>query len=64
MHIGLMETSDAEDLQYVYAWRLEQEVTLRREKNCGMTDEEVTRFVDGCWFTFDRLLMTRATYES
>ncbi|KAL9584570.1 MAG: hypothetical protein Q9212_002033 [Teloschistes hypoglaucus] len=44
---------DAEDLQYVYAWRLEQEATLRREKGCGMTDEEVTRFVDGYFPSYE-----------
>ncbi|KAL8698114.1 MAG: hypothetical protein Q9201_006752 [Fulgogasparrea decipioides] len=42
------EVSDAEDTQYVYEWRLEQEAALRREKGSGMTDEEVVNFVNGC----------------
>ncbi|KAI1491457.1 P-loop containing nucleoside triphosphate hydrolase protein [Biscogniauxia mediterranea] len=37
---------DAEDLSWVYDWRLEQEVALRREKGAGMTDDEVVAFVD------------------
>jgi len=38
---------DAEDTEYVYEWRLEQERALRREKGTGMSDEMVRRFVDG-----------------
>jgi D-glycerate 3-kinase len=41
---------DAEDTRWVYTWRLEAEVKLRREKGSGMTDEQVKRFVDGCEF--------------
>ncbi|KAI4103599.1 MAG: hypothetical protein L6R37_003745 [Teloschistes peruensis] len=44
---------DAEDLQYVYAWRLEQEATLRRERGRGMTDEEVKKFVDGYYPSYE-----------
>ena len=40
--------SDAEDPLYVYAWRLEQEASLRCAKGDGMTDEQVTEFVNGC----------------
>lgn len=40
--------SDAEDTQYVYAWRLEQEAALRASKGTGMTDEQVVKFVNGC----------------
>ena len=39
---------DAEDTQFVYAWRLEQEVALREKRGTGMTDEQVRQFVDGC----------------
>ncbi|KAK0357417.1 hypothetical protein LTR94_000451 [Friedmanniomyces endolithicus] len=39
---------DAEDTQYVYDWRLEQEAALRAAKGTGMTGEQVVRFVNGC----------------
>lgn len=39
---------DAQDPLYVYAWRLEQEASLRSTKGHGMTDEQVVAFVDGC----------------
>lgn len=40
---------DAEELEWVYEWREEQEVGLRREKGekGGMSREEVVRFVHG-----------------
>ncbi|UNI21895.1 Glycerate 3-kinase [Purpureocillium takamizusanense] len=42
---------DSEDVGYVYAWRLEQEEALRRDRGgdpaAGMTPEQVVRFVDG-----------------
>ncbi|KAH8193665.1 hypothetical protein TruAng_012169 [Truncatella angustata] len=37
---------DAEDTQYVYDWRREQEVKLRAEKGTGMTDEQVVRQIE------------------
>ncbi|KAK7956921.1 D-glycerate 3-kinase [Apiospora aurea] len=37
---------DAEDLEWVYDWRLEQEVNLIRERGSGMTREQVVKFVD------------------
>lgn len=40
--------SDAQDLHFVYDWRQEQERTLRAAKGTGMTEEQVTKFVDGC----------------
>ena len=43
-----MMTSDAENIRYVYDWRLEQEVELRAIKGAGMTNEQVHKFVDGC----------------
>ncbi|VUC21794.1 unnamed protein product [Clonostachys rosea] len=41
---------DAEDLEFVYGWRAEQEEHLRRDKgdpNAGMSPEQVVKFVDG-----------------
>ncbi|KAG6059934.1 hypothetical protein E4U17_005393 [Claviceps sp. LM77 group G4] len=41
---------DSEHLDYVYAWRQEQEESLRRARgdpSAGMTPEQVVRFVDG-----------------
>lgn len=49
--------SDAEDTQYVYAWRLEQEAALRKAKGTGMTDEQVLNFVNGCEFLLAALLL-------
>ena len=43
-----MFSSDAEDSQYVYDWRLEQEAAMRAQKGTGMTDEQVVMFVNGC----------------
>ena len=40
--------SDTQDLHYVYEWRQEQEQTLRAAKGTGMTQDQVTHFVDGC----------------
>ncbi|GES59984.1 uridine/cytidine kinase [Aspergillus terreus] len=40
--------SDAQDLHFVYDWRQEQERTLRAAKGTGMTEEQVTNFVNGC----------------
>ncbi|KAI1503976.1 P-loop containing nucleoside triphosphate hydrolase protein [Biscogniauxia marginata] len=44
---------DAEDLVWVYDWRLEQEVALRREKGAGMTDEQVVAFVDAYYPAYE-----------
>ncbi len=49
-------SSDAEDPQYVYEWRLEQEAGLRRDKGCGMTEKQVVDFVNGCMLHFVWLL--------
>lgn len=38
---------DAEDLEFVYEWRLEQERKLRQKKGQGMNDEEVEAFGEG-----------------
>jgi D-glycerate 3-kinase len=44
---------DAEDTEYVYDWRLQQEAMLRREKGTGMTDDEVVRFVDAYYPAYE-----------
>lgn len=44
---------DAQDPQYVYHWRLDQEVDLRRKKGTGMTDEQVKRFIDGYYPSYE-----------
>lgn len=44
---------DAEDIEYVYGWRLEQEQVLRRERGIGMTDEQVVRFVDAYYPAYE-----------
>lgn len=50
-----VKRSDAEDTQYVYAWRLEQEAALRATKGTGMTDERVVKFVNGCEYMAQRV---------
>lgn len=44
---------DAEDLQYVYKWRLDQEVDLRKKRGSGMTDEQVKHFIDGYYPSYE-----------
>ena len=44
---------DAENTEYVYDWRLEQEVKLRAQRGTGMTDEEVVRFVDAYYPAYE-----------
>ncbi|KAK2064974.1 D-glycerate 3-kinase [Colletotrichum caudatum] len=44
---------DAEDTQYVYGWRLQQEAALRRERGAGMTDEQVVKFVDSYYPAYE-----------
>lgn len=47
---------DAEDLGYVYGWRLEQEDHLREERGdpeAGMTSQEVVKFVDGYYPAYE-----------
>ncbi|KAJ6444388.1 D-glycerate 3-kinase [Purpureocillium lavendulum] len=48
--LGAFVHVDSEDVEYVYAWRLEQEEALRRERgdpSAGMTPDQVVHFVDG-----------------
>lgn len=47
---------DSEDTAHVYAWRQEQEDSLRRAKHdetAGMTPEQVVRFVDGYYPAYE-----------
>ncbi|KAK3390838.1 P-loop containing nucleoside triphosphate hydrolase protein [Podospora didyma] len=46
---------DAEDTEYVYAWRLQQETQLRAERGTGgaMTDEQVIKFVDAYYPAYE-----------
>ncbi|MCJ1284556.1 hypothetical protein MMC26_003889 [Xylographa opegraphella] len=44
---------DAENTNFVYEWRLEQEASLRLKKGDGMTDEQVRRFVDGYYPAYE-----------
>lgn len=66
--LSLDNSSDAEDLQYVYEWRLEQEAGLRRSKGSGMTDQEIVNFVNGCSFDLVSLVnrgtLTETDYPS
>ena len=38
---------NAQDINYVYAWRLEQEHVMKAELGRGMTDDQIKIFVDG-----------------
>jgi D-glycerate 3-kinase len=38
---------NAQDIQFVYGWRLEQEHAMKKTLGRGMTDEQVKEFVDG-----------------
>ncbi|KAK4040750.1 P-loop containing nucleoside triphosphate hydrolase protein [Parachaetomium inaequale] len=44
---------DAEDTEYVYAWRAEQEAQLRRETGDGMSAEQVVKFVDAYYPAYE-----------
>jgi D-glycerate 3-kinase len=44
---------DAADPLFVYKWRLQQEATTRRDRGGGMTDDEVTHFVDGYYPAYE-----------
>lgn len=44
---------DAADPLFVYKWRLEQEATTKREKGGGMSDDEVKKFVDGYYPSYE-----------
>ncbi|KAI1822825.1 putative Uridine/cytidine kinase [Xylaria intraflava] len=44
---------DAEDTEWVYDWRLEQEVMLRAQRRAGMSEEQVVRFVDAYYPAYE-----------
>ncbi|KAL7627675.1 hypothetical protein AAE478_001868 [Parahypoxylon ruwenzoriense] len=44
---------DAEDTEWVYDWRLEQEAMLRSQKGTGMTDDQVVKFVDAYYPAYE-----------
>ena len=44
---------DAEDTQFVYKWRMQQEVGLRAARGSGMSDEQVKNFVDGYYPSYE-----------
>ncbi|KAI0971488.1 putative Uridine/cytidine kinase [Xylaria arbuscula] len=44
---------DAENTEWVYDWRLEQEVMLRAQRGAGMSDEQVVRFVDAYYPAYE-----------
>lgn len=53
---GLFVHIDAEDTEYVYGWRAEQEDHLRELKGdpgAGMTADQVVRFVDGYYPAYE-----------
>ncbi|KAI1377688.1 P-loop containing nucleoside triphosphate hydrolase protein [Hypoxylon crocopeplum] len=44
---------DAEDTEWVYDWRLEQEAMLRYQRGTGMTDDQVVKFVDAYYPAYE-----------
>lgn len=44
---------DAEAIEYVYSWRLQQEHQLAQERGTGMTDEQVVKFVDAYYPAYE-----------
>jgi D-glycerate 3-kinase len=44
---------DAEDTEYVYDWRIQQEQDLRRDRGAGMTDQQVVKFVDAYYPAYE-----------
>ncbi|KAF8463109.1 P-loop containing nucleoside triphosphate hydrolase protein [Kalaharituber pfeilii] len=49
---------DAEKLEYVYDWRIEQEHSLIAQKGDGMTDDQVRAFVDSYMPSYELYLDT------
>ncbi|MCJ1307893.1 hypothetical protein MMC25_001541 [Agyrium rufum] len=47
---------DAEDPLYVYAWRQDQETELWKTKGRGMSEEQVKRFIDGYYPSYELYL--------
>jgi D-glycerate 3-kinase len=44
---------DAEDNEFVYDWRLQQETAMRKEKGTGMADDQVVEFVDAYYPAYE-----------
>ncbi|OTB08194.1 hypothetical protein M426DRAFT_317295 [Hypoxylon sp. CI-4A] len=44
---------DAENTEWVYDWRMEQEAALRKQKGTGMTDDQVIKFVDAYYPAYE-----------
>ncbi|KAI1409580.1 P-loop containing nucleoside triphosphate hydrolase protein [Hypoxylon sp. FL1857] len=44
---------DAENIEWVYDWRLEQEAALRKQRGAGMTDDQVIKFVDAYYPAYE-----------
>ncbi|KAI0152454.1 P-loop containing nucleoside triphosphate hydrolase protein [Hypoxylon sp. NC0597] len=44
---------DAENIEWVYDWRLEQEAALRKQTGTGMTDDQVVKFVDAYYPAYE-----------
>ncbi|KAK4450015.1 putative d-glycerate 3-kinase [Podospora aff. communis PSN243] len=44
---------DAEDTEYVYDWRIQQETQLRHDRGDGMTNEQVVKFVDAYYPAYE-----------
>ncbi|GAB7362940.1 hypothetical protein MBLNU230_g3237t1 [Neophaeotheca triangularis] len=51
--LGAFMQIDAENTQFVYDWRLQQEAALRAAKGTGMTDEQVINFVNGYYSAYE-----------
>ncbi|EEH44995.2 uncharacterized protein PADG_08653 [Paracoccidioides brasiliensis Pb18] len=51
-------TDDAEDTHFVYDWRQEQEQNLIAVKGSGMTVEQVNKFVDGYYPSYELFTKT------
>lgn len=46
-HLDYLLHLDTNDLDNVYRWRIQQEHALRQKRGTGMSDDEVSRFVQG-----------------
>ena len=55
-HFDFMIHIDTDDLCNVYTWRLQQERQLIKEAGVGMTDEEVSAFIDGYMLAYELYL--------
>lgn len=43
-HLDMLIHQDAEELHYIYEWRLEQEQKLQCQTGTGMSDADVIKF--------------------